>query len=361
MCGKIALDCGSRYHKHLDRGYCCMRCIGSPVLNYNFKKRPVFFGEPGPYFGFENEYDFPPDKYREYTDQIRAWAAERADRYHIVHDGTLKYGVEIVSQPGTFGYWMDCPDILPPEELVPNHVDQETAGCHIHISKDAFSTKHLCTFLAFINDNFRNFLPIFGRGIGQYCQNIQASVEDFAEKKAELQPRKENKYWWINMKQAATVEVRVFIGAKNDAELKGYLQLLHSVYMFTMSPEDMEWKTYYKFIVRRPEYFILADILEKRPVPEGAECAMDSKRLAQMFMEPQLKRAPQGVDPWILGMNGVPQYVDIPPIQPPRFQGGANPNQPLRYPRRLNQPRVIIDDAQAINLAQYINNGEDNF
>jgi hypothetical protein len=237
-------------------------------MGYRFKKPPVFKGLGKLFYGIENEYEFLSTDYKAQTDAMRQFAAKEPDFYHLTHDGTLKYGVELVTQPASFDVWRDRPYILPAD--VTNRVDKGTAGCHIHISKEAFHEYHLFKFLKFLTEQFENFVNVFGRGVTEYgsrqCEQINEELVVYARKGTSP-----TKYWWINMINKSTVEIRVFLAAEDDATIYSYLQLLHSVYYYTMSrkPRALNWKEYYLWLRDKKDYQLLAEQLEKKPKPKS--------------------------------------------------------------------------------------------
>lgn len=334
-CGEYAIYVGTKYHQHHDRHWCCAQCQeGWPIQPYNFKRPPVFYGEGDLFYGIENEFDFKQGEYMRYTDYLRAWCfeGERKNLFHLTHDGTLKYGVELVSMPMTFDYWAQQKEefIFPHE--VPNRVEMKTAGCHIHMSKDAFQVAHLHKFMVFLNNHFENFMRIFGRGIENYCRECLIDYEQFAEAQQEAQYNRDDKYWWINMKGGKTIEIRVFRAATNWVELQSYLQLLDSVYHYTKdrAPADMDWKEYYRFISKEDKYFILADCLEKNPPIKGKIPIKAEDMAKGQLRQPKKKK-------------DIHEYMErVLNVQPPNYfeqwYGRAAAHEPVR---------LIVDEFDA--------------
>jgi hypothetical protein len=155
------------------------------------------------------------------------------DLRYFVHDGSLNNGVEMIFNPMTFDYFSGIQELLPQE--VPNHRG-DTAGCHVHMSKDAFTTFHLFKFMNFLTENVSKFHPLFQRTIGevspktgkQYCEEIGYPPKELARTRYG-----NRKYWWINLKNKATIEIRIFKAARNSAELQAIVQSLDALYYYT--------------------------------------------------------------------------------------------------------------------------------
>jgi hypothetical protein len=232
-CEKLSIDVGQHYHHRHGEGMAgCRKCIGSPVMGYRFKPAPRFFGQGVLYYGIENEYDFPATTYKKHTDALRMLYAQDDLRY-FVHDGSLNFGVEMIFNPMTFDYFSGIQELLPVE--VPNSRGV-TAGCHVHMSKDAFTTFHLFKFMNFLTENVKKFHPLFQREIGEispvtgkkYCEEVPYSAKELARTRYG-----NRKYWWINLKNKATIEIRIFKAARKSSELQAIVQSLDALYYYT--------------------------------------------------------------------------------------------------------------------------------
>jgi hypothetical protein len=201
-------------------------------MNYRFKPTPIYHGQGVLYYGIENEYDFTYDTYKKSTDALRKWRVEDDLRY-FVHDGSLNWGVEMVFNPMTFDYFSKLEDVIPP------HVENEgddTAGCHVHMSKDAFTTFHMYKFLNFLTEHQKALAPIFKREVGwtspvngkMYCEPLPISAKQAARDR-----NGNRKYWWINLKNTATLEIRIFKACKTSNEMREIVQFLDALYYYT--------------------------------------------------------------------------------------------------------------------------------
>ena len=258
-CGESVEATGYRYHNrhiNVDSRFTCIKCAGSPIMPWNYKRPVRFFGDGGLRFGIENEYEFDYENFMEHTDKLRYWVAKRHSFWHLVHDGSLQYGVEMVSQPATFEYMMEHLK-LPP---VPNHSEMCTAGCHIHMDKSQFTQFHLFKFVKFLGSNFDALRDIFGRGIWDKIGPVLEGPIEFIKKSPQLHAR----YNWINLKPDKTVEIRVFAGTDNEAVLKSYIQFLHAAYFFTKNTSIgcLELDKFIIFIKGKNEYRLLRDRID---------------------------------------------------------------------------------------------------
>lgn len=247
ICKEKAIDVGRKYHHHHHDGNVngCRECIGSPIMHYNYKPKPVFFGKGVLYYGIENEFDFRENNFRKMTDFLREYYKHDTLRY-FAHDGSLNYGVEMIFNPMTFGYFETIPELIPPNIL---NNPGETAGCHVHMTKDAFTTFHLFKFLNFLTQYQMGMYPIYKRTVGRASpKNGKVYNKPLPYKNAVIAKQRtgDEKYWWINLKNKETIEIRLFKSASTTNELRAIIQSLDCLYYYTKdnSPATITFEGY---------------------------------------------------------------------------------------------------------------------
>ena len=87
-------------------------------------------------------------RFGEYTNDVTAGVVDTPVQFFIAkEDGSLRNGVEFVSQPMTLGMWSKIP--LNFEDITGDYAayHRRTTGLHIHIPKGAFEDSHLHRWL----------------------------------------------------------------------------------------------------------------------------------------------------------------------------------------------------------------------
>jgi hypothetical protein len=114
----------------------------------------------------------------------------------------------------------------------------------------------LFKFIKFLGKNFEVLKHIFGRGVWAKTREIQEGPMGFVNKEIQSHSR----YYWINLKNKKTVEIRVFAGTDNISVLKSYIQFLHAAYLFTKNTsiiECLNLDKFIMFIIGKSEYKLL--------------------------------------------------------------------------------------------------------
>ena len=224
-----------------------------------FRSEPRFFGHSseGLYFGVEYELEFPT-----------LWDAQQGTRivsaandllgnpFYLKHDSSLsKYGFEIVSHPFSRGWF----DTRYPAEMVQalqglgagptNNYGDESAGIHIHVSKDAFTPYHLYKFLHFHYEFAELVQRVAGRA-GSYYASFDRDkngfvwkykpngdmVKSYTSKMRAMASKKDSnpdRYMACNLQNDDTVELRYFRSTAKIERLRAYVQFVDAVYHYT--------------------------------------------------------------------------------------------------------------------------------
>ena len=148
-------------------------------------------------------------------------------------DGSLHNGMEIVSRPATYachkdGTWEPLfqENDGPAKYLRAWRTD--TAGCHVHISRAAFTPIQMAKFLIFINSSENGiFIEKFaGREGERWAKRSPKKAMDIV--------KATKKYEAVNFSTSApTLEVRIFRGNISRAGVYRNLEFVQALYAFT--------------------------------------------------------------------------------------------------------------------------------
>lgn len=197
-------------------------------------------------FGFELETQRCENVYGT-ASQVDAWSQNHGDVLVMEHDGSLIDGVEIISNPMSYRYWLGIEEDF--KSLLENLSDVGTrawdGGCetgfHIHLSREFFkNTQHLGAFMAFIALNYRRVEELSGRDSNGYCcgpdewSYRRRQVLDRLKKEGALMrpmlyeqlanAYQEQRYDSINLYNDTTVELRMFRASLKYERLNSYIR-----------------------------------------------------------------------------------------------------------------------------------------
>lgn len=230
------------------------------IRNYSYKPEPVFFGGRLPdllNMGVEHEMEFPSS--RAVSDALTVvgrYNAELGRPFYCKSDGSISNGFEMVSHPFTPDWFeqfypFDMLDELKELGASPkNSYGQDSAGIHVHISRDSFTTLHmykflhfhymiagdLCKLVAGRESHWARFDAEVGVGSslkrkpnGDYERSYAKSMREVASKKK----KNSDRYVAVNMRNDATVELRYFRSTAKKERLKAYIQFVVAVWHYT--------------------------------------------------------------------------------------------------------------------------------
>jgi hypothetical protein len=143
----------------------CRRCVGVAIHEYNFKPDPVFLSlkdqshNPALFAGIELEVEMKPEFTGVMEVIARRAAADLSGTAYFKKDSSLACGMELVSHPGTYEWWMEKDNrilkCIRKLSVTCESFWPETTGMHVHLSRAGFSTSQLAYFIKFIHDNRR--------------------------------------------------------------------------------------------------------------------------------------------------------------------------------------------------------------
>jgi len=162
-------------------------------------------------------------------------------------DSSLNYGVEIVSHPASLAYWHENYDSLATyaTELQKYFKGFHTssAGGHVHISRNSFTSLHIWKFVMFHNLNKNLIVRVAQRG-----ENHWWEFENDAAYKAHLVKTLKrggghhnfSRYRAVNLTNYNTIELRYFKSNINPSRIMKNIEFAHAAWAHT---RDMPaWK-----------------------------------------------------------------------------------------------------------------------
>lgn len=155
---------------------------------------------------------------------------------HAELDSSVE-GIEFISQPATLDAWRGQYGARMAEYLRGFRGEGLTAstpdcGAHVHVSRTAFDNdSHLARFATFFVHNPEFITELSGRdSVEQW-----ASVEKYraGALRDEVKGRFGARYRAVNLRNSATVEIRIFAGTDEFAETLGQIEFISALVEFT--------------------------------------------------------------------------------------------------------------------------------
>jgi len=190
--------------------------------SYSHKPYPLFKFAPGQlgneslFFGIELEVDRRRESFTGPAEDIES--AEIPDAFYCKEDGSLDYGFEVVSHPGTYEYFAKADwtfaDRL--REMNYRSYDTRTCGMHIHVSRAALSSLDILKLLEFFNRN-PNFVEYISRRNGAQSGKMKEWAAVSTGKRQHFISKVQRvtsgiRYEAINLLPRNTIEFRIFRG-----------------------------------------------------------------------------------------------------------------------------------------------------
>jgi hypothetical protein len=244
----------------------------SHSLGYDWQD-PSWYGNTGPYFGAEFECFVRNDrqdmrrnievkktaiKMFHPTDYPTAYTQDAEHQLlYAKEDGSLNEGdgIEFVSQPLSYDYWMNhVPDRF--WEYFRNNFrarNSSQCGIHVHLGWDSMDVVQRYIFLYFLNrmnlSSSELLQRVAGRGSTYYSvwnslvyQGSRDQVFQVALEKT--QTGDNPKYNSINTRHADTIELRYFQGNTGENSIKGIFQFINGLYRISdeLANPYRDWK-----------------------------------------------------------------------------------------------------------------------
>jgi len=257
-------DCDEYYDNSngCDNGSCSL------IHSYSYKPEPIFYGkdERKLFFGMELELQPKRDRFESaaFTQEVLG------DMVYLKSDGSLCGngaidGYEIVTHPISASQFLD---IFPVDKLadIATHGAKSwnsdySCGIHIHMSRVAFTARHMNYFMKLIYNNASELITFSGR---------DASYAKYEVSKRDYHGVNANHRWYsqgdryvaVNLQNDATVELRFFRGTLEPQTVKAYVEFVNLAYDYTKNTTyneykngKLEWKNFVAYTESRATEF----------------------------------------------------------------------------------------------------------
>lgn len=295
---------------HADDHTYCDGCYESedrsPIRNYGHKPHPNFMLDDGSRslyqvahpsgqngrlilaMGIEQEVEFVnhrlsgslEDNASKVLDDINT----NGEIVYLKEDGSISYGFEIVSHPGTLGFFMNHFNWNGIESLSKRGFEswnQRSCGLHIHMSRRAFKDdKHLFKFLVFIYKNPNQLIQFAGRnssyakfdvdtflnGLDSWGERLSVRGSSFM-KMAKNETINNERYCAVNLRNIETVELRFFRPSLRANTVKAALQFCDAAFNYTesvntkevMSEKALSFEKFHQWVKEQKDKYQILD------------------------------------------------------------------------------------------------------
>ena len=240
------------------------------VHSYSYRPKPMFFGDDGTssyystfgengrsllYLGMELEVEFHGHNKYERHDGAATLVNGYMDQGNPIYlktDGSLNYGFEIVSHPGTLEYFTQHFDWSPIKALSRmgfKSWNNSHCGLHIHMTRHAFtSDKHLALFIKFIFDNRQDLVQYAGRESSYAKFGIENLLNVYYDYDQDRRVRSNklmdivkgyatnsDRYTAVNLQNANTIELRFFRPSLKPSTVISALEFCDASFRYTNS------------------------------------------------------------------------------------------------------------------------------
>lgn len=184
------------------------------------------------YFGVELE-----------SENIGSWVSDilhelANDRIgHAEQDGSLNSGIEFITQPATLSAWRGSfgeriREYMQAVKANGGSFNANTCGAHVHVSRTAFDDdNHLARFAVFMTHNPEFALAISGRNSLHQWARTDKHVR--GELRRNVKNKTGNRYSAVNLSNPNTVEIRIFRGTNDFAEIIGAIEFINALIEYT--------------------------------------------------------------------------------------------------------------------------------
>lgn len=221
------------------------------IMNYSYRPAWIFYGVDGEpdfpnhdtlFMGMEIETEFSGSSYsHSYAQMLKDLCGEDEARTFIYgkSDSSLDNGVELVTHPFTYAWAQKHFPFDGFQKLLDNWGAYEThrnTGCHVHVSRNSFSSAHMWKFLA-VHEHYAHLLGMYGRrGVSAGYGSLLNSVDLLKRKGIKGRYAKGLSIGGgrsgVHMADE-TVELRYPAGASSPELQKITMQMVQMVYEFS--------------------------------------------------------------------------------------------------------------------------------
>jgi hypothetical protein len=231
---------------HSEGGYCYPCCDKHKIIrvnNYSFQPRFKMFGN-GIHLGVENEIANVNEAAKKILASVpRSWMFMKSD-------SSVEYGVECVFHPTTLAYFQEHKHLIDASFKDPSLKPHKSAGMHVHMSKDKFGTYQLFKFIQFFKDHTDFIDKIAGRKNNSFAKHLTEKPVDLTKLAKQNAGEDAERYRSINIRNAATIEIRIFAGVTDTATFMKNIEFCDALYNFTKtSPHFKKGKTQLSYFI----------------------------------------------------------------------------------------------------------------
>lgn len=248
-------------------------------LGYSKLRNPKFYGNPDRednkpdstviYHGFEIERECKKGIIVSLSDYASEVKANNPDKWiHCTTDGTIRYGIEFVSNPSTFEFMSD--NIAGFMKSI-NAGTEYGSDCGIHLSasKSPMTNLQIAKIVVFVNsmENRKIIEKVAGRTSNTWCTYHDEKCASIIEDTGNVF-RNVGKYEAVNVTNHNHIEFRIFNTTKTTSVFLRYLQFVNSVclYFADENQDSSVWtnmELYLQFLQDNKEkYGILLEFIE---------------------------------------------------------------------------------------------------
>ena len=295
--------CGNWFSNEIKfkEGGICEECYyrGEIIHNYTFKPKVMPRIERDEnkdlLFGIENEIELKyndPDRMRfansdreefeirtgnkNFNVDYRRYVAYHIDNaipgfFYQKHDGSIRYGMEVVSHPATLEFWRSQKDKI--EELFSflrnegcQGDEADTVGMHIHVSRKDMSRSHQNSFAAFVYSHREKIEKLAGRTSNSYTKMItlpnSATNSEEITRFERVVIKNDDRYSAVNWRNKNTVELRMFQSTLNTNTFLANIEFAHALYCFAKERTVLEcvnaesWMNFCTYVSRNGYSFL---------------------------------------------------------------------------------------------------------
>lgn len=202
------------------------------------------------YMGFEQEVECLNRSLKEGAEKVLHKANEEQQIVYLKEDGSIDYGFEIVSHPGTLEFFMNhfnWEAISTLSEMKYKSWERKSCGLHIHMSRLAFANeKHLFKFLVFVYKNPNQLIQFAGRQTNYAKFDIDAFLNGYDGwghrktvrgssfmKMAKDGHENDDRYCAVNLRNVQTIELRFFRPSLLPTTVQAALQFCDAAFNYT--------------------------------------------------------------------------------------------------------------------------------
>jgi hypothetical protein len=214
-----------------DEGWYCHESNMPESLIRGYHKRPTlkFFGEGPKFLGLELECDDPSADGDE--SDVRYIFDGHMDRFYFNSDGSLDNGFEAITHPMSPKEMlaMNWEEITRRMQQRNYYNDGDTAGIHIHVSRNFFhGEKNIGRLVRMFSENYSDMVKFAQRprySAERWADRVQGTSRQYATDWY-YNARRFGRYTAVNLQNDNTVEIRLFHSLADCKHIKACIQLV---------------------------------------------------------------------------------------------------------------------------------------